>query len=172
MQIDKDIVVSLAYTLMVKDDKSNEKKLVERTGEENPFVFLFGGGGLLEAFENNLRGKKVGDSFDFILTHTEGYGSHSPEYIVNIPIDSFKDEKGSIDFAMLKIGAQIPMMTNQGQRMVGVVANVAPEHVTMDFNHPLAGQDLHFSGSVLSLRPASADELAHGHVHGPGGHHH
>ena len=73
---------------------------------------------------------------------------------------------------MLKIGAIIPMQDNEGHHMRGVVVKVGINDVSMDFNHPLAGQHLRFEGEVVALRAATEDELAHGHVHGPGGHHH
>jgi FKBP-type peptidyl-prolyl cis-trans isomerase SlyD len=73
---------------------------------------------------------------------------------------------------MVKVGNTLPMTDNEGNRLQGVVEEITDVHVRMDFNHPLAGQDLRFKGIVLDIRDASAEELAHGHVHGPHGHHH
>jgi FKBP-type peptidyl-prolyl cis-trans isomerase SlyD len=73
---------------------------------------------------------------------------------------------------MVKVGNVLPMTDSDGNQMRGSVQEITGEHVRMDFNHPLAGQDLHFAGEVLEIRDATKEELSHGHVHGPGGHHH
>jgi len=171
MMIDKDKVVSVNYHLTVKEEDGGES-LVEKTDTQHPFVFLFGSGGLLEAFENNLKGKKVGDTFDFYIKADEGYGQKDADHIVNIPIEAFQAEDGSIDTEMVQIGQMLPMVDNTGHRLQGMVEEVTDQHVRMDFNHPLAGQELHFVGEVLEVRIATEEEIAHGHVHGPGGHHH
>lgn len=172
MTIDTNRVVSVSYTLTAKKAGEKEETQVEKTKEGDPFVFLYGVGGLIEGFENNLRGKKVGDTFDFHILPAEGYGEVNFENIVNIPVNAFHDEKGQLDHEMVKVGNMLPMTDNQGNRMNGMVHEVTGEHVRMDFNHPLAGQELHFVGEVLEIRDASAEELSHGHVHGAGGHHH
>jgi FKBP-type peptidyl-prolyl cis-trans isomerase SlyD len=73
---------------------------------------------------------------------------------------------------MLEIGNELPMTDSDGNRLVGIVADVNDKIVVMDFNHPMAGEDLHFVGSILEVREATSEEISHGHVHGPGGHHH
>jgi FKBP-type peptidyl-prolyl cis-trans isomerase SlyD len=170
MIIENKKVVSVNYHLTVKEN--NQEVLVEKTDAEHPFVFLFGAGGLLEAFENNLKGKKVGDSFDFNIDAENGYGLVDEDSIVTIPIEAFKAEDGTIDEETVKVGNTLPMTDNEGNRLQGVVDEITDVHVRMDFNHPLAGEDLHFKGIVLDIRDASEEELAHGHVHGPHGHHH
>ena len=170
MIIESKKVVSVNYHLTVNEN--NQEILVEKTDAEHPFVFLFGAGGLLEAFESNLKGKKVGDSFDFRIDAENGYGLVDEDSIVTIPIDAFKAEDGTIDEEMVKVGNTLPMTDNEGNRLQGVVDEITDVHVRMDFNHPLAGQDLRFKGIVLDIREASAEELSHGHVHGPHGHHH
>lgn len=172
MTIENKKVVSLNYHLTVRDEKKGGEVLIEKTDKANPFVFLFGSGGLLEAFENNLKGKKAGDLFDFTIDYKNGYGSHDSGHIVNIPIAAFKNEKGVFDSEMVKLGNTLPMVDNEGNHLQGTVKEITAEHVRMDFNHPLAGQDLHFVGEVLEVRHATEEELSHGHVHGPGGHHH
>lgn len=168
MTIDKDTVVSVNYHLSVKG--SGEK--VEETSKEHPFVFLFGAGGLLPDFENNLQGKKIGDKFDFFIDHKNGYGVRDEQHVVMIPIDAFLGEDGKLDAENVKVGVTLPMVDNDGNRLYGQVLEITLEHVKMDFNHPLAGKDLHFKGEVLEVRAASKDEIAHGHVHGEHGHHH
>ena len=171
MTIEKNKVVSVEYTLTVKNG-SGEESLVEKTDKAHPFVFLFGAGGLIPAFEDNLSGKKVGDGFDFYIKAAEGYGEHDAGHVVNIPIEAFKGEDGKVNTDEVAVGKTLPMIDNQGHRLQGLVQEVNEQFVRMDFNHPLAGQDLHFTGKVIEVREATAEEISHGHVHGPGGHHH
>ena len=170
MNIEKNKAVSVSYELRIAE---NEKKiLVEKTETAHPLVFLFGSGGMLEAFENNLKGLKVGDNFDFVIDYRNGYGERHPDNITQIPIEVFKDEKGTLNLEKLKIGTVLPMVDDRGHRLHGLIKAVSSDTVTMDFNHTLAEKDLHFTGKVLQIRNATSDEIAHGHIHGAGGHHH
>lgn len=168
MKIENNTVVSVNYLLAKKD--TGEK--IEETSTQHPFVFIFGNGGLLEDFESNLLNKKAGDSFDFFIDHKRGYGVRDEQHIVMIPIDSFMGDDGKFDSENVKLGVTLPMVDNEGNRLYGTVVEITAEYVKMDFNHPLAGQDLHFKGEVLEVRAASQEELDHGHVHGEHGHHH
>lgn len=168
MTIENNTVVSVNYLLA----KKGTGEQIEQTSKEHPFVFIFGAGGLLEDFETNLRNKKVGDTFDFFIEHTRGYGVRDEQHIVMIPIDAFLAEDGKLDEENVKVGVTLPMIDNEGGKLYGMVKEITAEYVKMDFNHPLAGQDLHFKGEVLEVRAASEEELAHGHVHGEHGHHH
>jgi FKBP-type peptidyl-prolyl cis-trans isomerase SlyD len=168
MTIENNTVVSVDYNLTVKGTEEQ----IEKTSKENPFVFLFGAGGLLEDFETNLRGKKAGDSFDFFIESSRGYGVRDEQHVVMIPAEAFQGEDGKFDSENVKAGVTLPMVDNEGNRLYGKVMEITAEHVKMDFNHPLAGTDLHFKGEVLEVRQATADEISHGHVHGPHGHHH
>jgi FKBP-type peptidyl-prolyl cis-trans isomerase SlyD len=94
MIIQNEKVVSVNYTLRVNDQIGQEEEIVEQTTPGNPFIFIFGSGGLLEAFEANLNGLKVGDEFDFFIEAQAGYGLKHDDHIVNIPRDAFLDEKG------------------------------------------------------------------------------
>lgn len=170
MIIEKNKVVSVDYELTVEDN--GEDTLVEKTTVQEPFVFLFGTGDLLEEFEKNLSGLKVGEKFDFVIPSDKGYGERIPENMVDLSIEAFRDEDGEIDEEVLVIGTMLPMTDSDGNRLQGIVAAVTEDTVTMDFNHPLAEKALHFSGKVLNIREATADELNHGHAHGPDGHHH
>jgi len=172
MTIATNKVVSVMYKLTVSDNNFQSEELVEETAPESPFTFLFGSGGLLEEFESNLNGLSTGASFDFKITADNGYGHASQENVVRIPIDAFKAPGEDLDTEAVAPGNFLPMVDDQGNHMQGLVLEVGAEFVVMDFNHPLAGKDLHFVGSVIEIRDASAEEIAHGHVHGPGGHHH
>jgi FKBP-type peptidyl-prolyl cis-trans isomerase SlyD len=168
MQITTNKVVSLKYKL--SNHQSGEK--IEETNEENPLVFLYGVGGLIPEFEENLADKKIGDTFDFHIISSNAYGDHDPEHIAMIPSNVFHDDNGNFDNDMFQVGAMIPMSDSEGNHMQGKIVEVDEENVKMDFNHPLAGTDLHFQGEILDIREATEDELAHGHVHGEHGHQH
>jgi FKBP-type peptidyl-prolyl cis-trans isomerase SlyD len=170
MKIDKDTVVSVEYHLS-SSMQGGPENLVEQTSPEHPFVFLYGGGNLLPDFENFLKGKTSGDAFDFRIEAVKGYGLPQEDYIVNIDKQAFFVD-GKFDEGRVKVGNELQMNDHEGNVLVGIVTQIEEEKVTMDFNHPLAGHDLHFIGKVLEVRAASQEEIDHGHVHGPGGHHH
>jgi FKBP-type peptidyl-prolyl cis-trans isomerase SlyD len=172
MIIEKNKVVSVNYILTVYDKEGEAETLVEETSIENPFVFLYGNGDLLEDFETALDNKVKGDKFDFKVAFERGYGQVHPDHIVNVPAEAFKDEDGNMDEEMVVVGNMLPMHDQEGNRMQGLVMEITDTYVKMDFNHPLAGKNLHFIGEVLEVRNATLEELSHGHVHGPGGHQH
>ncbi len=168
MIIEKNTVVSLHYRL-TENDAAGE--LVEETFGSQPLVFLYGAGQMIQEFERQLEGKAQGDDFSFGIKSEEAYGEHDPDAVVLLPISTFEMD-GEIDHEMLTPGNVIPMSDDQGNRLNGVVTEVNDEGVTIDFNHPMAGVNLYFTGTIESLRAASAEEVAHGHVHGPGAHQH
>lgn len=165
MKIDKNTVVTVTYTLKV------DGELVEQTNKENPLTFLAGVGMMIPGFENQLVGKEPGDQYDITVQPEEGYGETDPEAIVDLPKDIFKVD-GQIQEDMLVVGNIIPLQDQNGHPLQGVVLEVGDDTVKMDLNHRLSGKTLHFTGEVLEVRPATEDEISHGHVHGPGGHHH
>lgn len=172
MNISEKTVVSVNYHLTVPGENGGDEITIEKTSVEEPFTFLTGVGQLLPLFEQNLSGKKAGDKFDFRINAEEGYGTYQLDHVVNLPIENFLDESGKLDSEVIAVGKNVPMVDNEGHRLWGKVIEVSLQHVKMDFNHPLAGKELHFDGEVLEVRAATAEELEHGHVHGPGGHHH
>lgn len=167
MKVALNKVVSVTYRLEA-NAQGEEKIHIETAGNESPLVFLFGAGGLIPAFEENLEGKSVGDKFSFTIDAGNAYGEINNEALVELPIDIFKVD-GVIDMAMLKTGNTIPMNDHEGNRLDGKVIGITGDKVKMDFNHPLAGHDLHFSGEVIDIRDASTEEIQHGHAHT--GHH-
>lgn len=160
-------VVSISYKLT----EQGSDETVELVTGEDPFVFLLGSGNLLEAFERNLTGLEAGQTFDFILTSQEAYGDPDQEAIVKIPVDAFMID-GKFAEDLVVVGQPIRMQDQTGNPLVGMVIERGLEAVTIDFNHPMAGKALHFRGEVISIRQATEEELEHGHVHGPGDHHH
>lgn len=170
MKITKNTVVSLTYDLQVSDAQ-HEKTFVEKADQANPLVFLFGAGGLIPAFENNVDGLTVGDKFEFEIPAAEAYGLADENAVVALPKDVFKVD-GKVDTEMLQVGNVLPMSDEEGNRLNGRIVEVTDDQVIMDFNHPLAGKDLHFKGEVVGVREAAPEEISHGHVHHDGHHHH
>ena len=168
MTIQENMVVSVDYKL--SNHKTGEH--IEATTAEQPMVFLYGVGGIIPQFEENLLGKSIGDAFDFSIVAEHAYGHSNEEQIAMIPLDVFHDENGQFDATYFSVGSLIPMSDSEGNQLRGKIMEVTSEMIKMDFNHPLAGQDLHFSGSIVDIREATSDEIAHGHAHGPGGHEH
>ena len=170
MKIEKNKVVSVTYELSTTDPAGNNV-LIENAGEDHPMVFLFGHSGLPEKFESELDGLNIGDKFKFILESEEAYGGFENEAVVRLPLDIFMVE-GEFNVADFPIGKFVPMSDPEGNIMQGKVLEVTESDIQMDFNHPLAGMNLHFDGSVMDVREASSEEISHGHVHGEGGHDH
>ena len=155
MEIGRNKFVSLTYQLRLN---GAEGEMIEETSKDSPLEFLFGAGRMIEMFEQKLENMKEGDSFNFELKADEAYGQVNSDAVVELPKNIF-EVNGSTDEEMLTVGNSIPMQDAQGNRLNGIVLELTDETVKMDFNHPLAGEDLHFSGSVLAVREATEDEL-------------
>jgi FKBP-type peptidyl-prolyl cis-trans isomerase SlyD len=166
MIIAKDKVVSVSYELR----NTKEGEIVEKTHEQQPLTFLFGHNNMLPKFEDYLLGKKVGDSFEFMLSAADSYGEINPEVIIDIPNTVFSQD-GKINSAEVYVGRQLTMQDNSGRKFNGIVIEIKETSVKMDFNHPMAGQTLFFNGQILEIREATEVELQHGHVHQHGHHH-
>lgn len=170
MIISEDKAVSVNYHLSGKKNNQPEE-LIEQTSTDHPFVFLFGFGNVLPQFEENLAGKKQGEKFDFTIEAEHGYGNYEKDYVIRLNRSVFEVD-GKFDNERIQVGRDIEMSDSDGNPLMGRVLSIDAEAVEMDFNHPLAGYQLHFTGEVLEVRDATAEELDHGHVHGPHGHHH
>jgi FKBP-type peptidyl-prolyl cis-trans isomerase SlyD len=165
MKIDKHTVASVTYTLSIEGQE------IEQAGKDNPLTFLVGVGMMIPGFENQLLGKAPGDSYNITVEPSEGYGEVNDDAIAYLPISVFMVD-GQLQEDMLTPGMVIPLQDQDGNPMEATILEVEEERVKMDFNHMLAGKTLNFSGEVLEVRQATAEEIDHGHVHGPGGHHH
>lgn len=161
MTISNEKVVTLVYQLKVDN---SEGDIVETVKEDKPFVFLYGAGFMLLKFEENLNGLKAGENFEFTLKSDDAYGQASEEALLDLPKNTFEVD-GKIEEGLLAEGNVIPMQNNEGQKFNGVVVEVKKESVVIDFNHPLAGDDLHFTGNIIEVRDATKEEMEHGHVH-------
>ena len=163
MQIKKDTVVAVHYVLTVDGDQID-------ASQDQALVYLHGHGMMIPGFESSLEGLKAGEKYDFKVAAADGYGTFREELIMDLNKEIFLVD-GVMSTQVFE-GAQLQLSNQDGHPMVGVVTKITDDHVQMDFNHQLAGKDLHFSGEIESVREATAEEISHGHVHGPGGHHH
>jgi FKBP-type peptidyl-prolyl cis-trans isomerase SlyD len=168
MTIEQNKVVAVHYTL---NEGTAEGQLVESTHGGEPLAFIYGVGMMIPAFEANLAGMTIGDTFAFGIPAAEAYGVYDETALVEVPKQIFEHE-GSIPDGLLEVGNVLPLQDQEGNRMQGMVAHVTENSVKLDFNHPMAGVDLFFTGHVEDVREADPVELEHGHVHGAGGHQH
>lgn len=157
MKISTNKFVALSYDLNVGED--GERELMERATEETPLEFIYGTNSMLEAFEKNIDGLLEGDSFDFILTPEQAYGEYDDEALVDLPRNIFEQD-GVLNEEVIFEGNTVPMMDTNGNRLNGSVVEVKDDVIKMDFNHPLAGETLNFSGKVLTVRESTPEEIA------------
>lgn len=156
LEIGKYAMVTLTYDLRV-DDENGE--VVEQATETQPLEFLYGAGAMLPKFESQLAGLREGEPFTIKLSSNDAYGEVNEDAVVDLPKHVFL-VGGKFDDELIKIGNTVPMMSSNGQRLNGLVLEVNDDVVTMDFNHPLAGEDLFFAGKVMAVREASDEEVA------------
>lgn len=145
MKIEKNKVVAISYVLKV------EGKVADQAGSDSPLEYTHGTNMLLPKFEAELEGKEPGDSFAFTLTPEEGYGEYNPDCKVDVPKSAFESD-GKLREDLLVIGNIIPMYNGNGQVIQGKIVAIGEDKVTMDFNHPMAGKTLDFTGKVESVR--------------------
>ncbi len=161
MKIEKNKVVTVTYDLRTE---SHESQIVESATKERPLKFIFGTEMMLPSFEANLSGKEQGDKFQFVLKSADAYGESSDKNIIEIPKSAFAID-GKIEDGLLVVGNVISLQDPNGNVFDGRVMEIKGETVVMDFNHPMAGKDLYFTGEIIDVRDATAEELDHGHVH-------
>ena len=157
MRISKDKFVSVTYDLNVGNE--NEQELMESATKERPLQFIYGVGNMLPAFEENIKGLEPGAKFQFSLTPEDAYGEYMEDHVVELPKTIFEVD-GKFDGEYIKEGVTLPMMNSNGERMNGSVLEIKEEVIVMDFNHPLAGETLHFSGEVLDVHEPTEEEIA------------
>ena len=161
MKVGKDKVVLMHYTL-----KNDAGDVIDSSDGADPLPFLQGHGNIIPGLESALEGSKVGDKLDVSIEPEEGYGLRMQDAIQEIPSSALKgvDE--------IKVGMQLQSEDKDGNAFLVSVTKIEDDKITVDGNHPLAGQTLHFSVSIESIRKAEAEELSHGHVHADGQHQH
>ncbi len=156
MQVEKDKVVSIEYTL--KDEHGN----VIDASNGNPLAYLHGHGQIIPGLEKALEGKTVGDKLTVTVPAAEAYGERVEQLVQEVPRQLFQ----GVD--KIEVGMRFEAQSEQGVHSVEVT-KVDGDTITVDGNHPLAGKDLTFDVEIVEIRDATPDELAHGHAHGPGG---
>ena len=160
MQIAKNTVVQIEYTLFAPDGK-----VIDSSKGKSPLAYLHGVGQIIPGLEAALDGKSPGETLTVSVPADQGYGQKNPQLIQSVPRSNFKG------VANIQPGMQFEAGTPQGKRVV-TVTRVDANEVTVDANHPLAGMDLKFDIKIVGARIATQQELDHGHAHGEGGHHH
>ncbi len=160
-------VITVDYKLF-KDTKDG--KMIESTEGKEPLVFMSGVGQMIPDFEKNVADLNVGDTFSFPVKAENAYGVRNEEAIIELPKDMFMQDGKLV--AEVVVGNILPLQDQSGNVHPAKVVSINDETITMDVNHPLAGQDLYFTGTVVEKREATAEELEHGHAHGAGGHQH
>ncbi|MDR1985282.1 MAG: FKBP-type peptidyl-prolyl cis-trans isomerase [Prevotellaceae bacterium] len=153
MKIETNKSVALAYVLKV------DGEIVEKVNKEQPMRFIFGQGYLLPKFEKNIKGKEIGDTFEFELKAADAYGEIDDDAFVELSKDIFEVD-GKIDESLFTIGNVIPMRDSQGNQLNGSVDSVSDTAIVMNFNHPLAGCNLNFTGEVVDVHDITPEEFA------------
>lgn len=160
MLVAADKVVLIHYTL-----KNGEGKVLDSSSGGEPLAYIHGHGNLIPGLEKELEGKGTGDKLNVSVAPAEGYGERDAGLVQRVPRRSFGG-------ASVKPGMQFQAQTSSGETRIATVKSVQGDMVTVDMNHALAGEHLHFQVEITEVRDATEEELSHGHVHGPGGHHH
>jgi FKBP-type peptidyl-prolyl cis-trans isomerase SlyD len=160
MAIAQDSVVTIHYTL--KDDAG---EIIDSSVDAEPLAYLHGHGNLVPGLERELEGKDVGAKFNVTVQPQDGYGDYDKKLVQRVP------RRALAGIANIRVGMRLQMQSAEGPRTV-VITNLIGDMVTLDGNHPLAGKALNFEVEVTDIRAATEEELSHGHVHGPGDHHH
>lgn len=157
MKISANKFVVVTYDLYVGEGE--ERELMEKATREVPLKFIYGTGSMIQAFEDALMGLESGAAFDFTITPENAYGEYNEDYVLDLPKNIFEVD-GKFDSEMIQEGNTVPMMDSNGNRMNGSVLEVRDDVVVMDFNHPLAGETLHFKGEVIDVHEPTAEEIA------------
>lgn len=148
-------MVSLVYELRENDING---AVIEKVEFAKPFKFIYGTGKLLQSFESAIDNLSPGDKFQFTLAPAKAYGEKKEELIIDVPKSIFEID-GKIDENICRVGNEIPMTGGSGEEFYGTISEIKENSVTMDFNHPMAGVGLCFTGSILEVREPSDEEL-------------
>ena len=168
MKVENQKVVTLEYDLYV-DGENGQEEMMEKATAEAPLVYCHGEGMMLPAFERAMEGLAEGEAFDFRIPCEEAYGEYDTDGVLQLDKKMFYNGDGEFDSERVYVGAIVPMNTADGQVINAQIAEITKEHVTIDLNHPLAGENLHFVGKVLHIRQVTEGELKALHHHGCGG---
>ena len=153
------VVVSMEYTLHV------DGKLLDSSEGQGPLQFLTGYGNIIAGLENEMMGMKIGESKDVVVQPADGYGEFDEDAFMEVAKKDFPKDMS------LEVGAELSVRDNADNARTAFVDSIEGDTVTLNFNHPLAGDELHFHVKVVALREPNDEELEHGHVHEAGHHH-
>ena len=153
------VVVSMEYSLHV------DGELLDTSDGQGPLQFLVGYGNVISGLEQEMMGMKIGDNKDVVVQPEDGYGEFDEEAFITVPRDQFPKD------IPVEVDTELTVRDDEGHARYARVDSVEGDTVRLDFNHPLAGAELHFSVKVVALREPSDEELEHGHVHEEGHHH-
>lgn len=160
MQIAKDRVITLSYTL-----KDNDDNILDQS-DDGSFCYLHGASNIIPGLENALTGKIAGDELSVSIPPEEAYGMRDAAREQEVPRNMFPPEQE------IEVGMQFHAESPDGQAVMVIISKVEEETIFVDGNHPLAGVQLNFDVKIMEIRDASEEEIEHGHVHGPHGHDH
>ncbi|MFP4090340.1 MAG: peptidylprolyl isomerase [Cyclobacteriaceae bacterium] len=155
MRVEENHIITMSYELR---DSDASGQVLEVMDIAYPFIFFYKSEGILDAFQENLRGLASGETFDFVLSEEEAYGPKKESQLAEIPIERFVIDEEMAD-SIRDVGQYVSVTDDQGNTQNGKVVRKSATHLTVDFNHAMAGKDLHFSGRILNIRKASADEI-------------
>jgi FKBP-type peptidyl-prolyl cis-trans isomerase SlyD len=158
--VQNNVVVSMEYTLHVDNEE------IDSSRGQDPLQFLVGHGNVISGLEREMIGMKVGDSKDVVIAPAEGYGEFNEEAFMDVPRSAFPKDME------IEEGSELTVRDDSGQARYARVDTIEGDNVVLNFNHPLAGDELHFNVKVVGLREPTTEELEHGHVHQGDGHHH
>ena len=157
MKISENKLVTAEYQLFVKNSNGS-LELMEETTPEFPLRYLHGLGMMMPKFEELMEGKTQGENFEFAIAAADAYGEYSEENIIDLPMNVFTAD-GKLDEERVFEGAVVPLVDSTGQRINAEVVSVGENSITVDLNHPLAGEELHFKGKILGVHTPTEDEL-------------
>jgi FKBP-type peptidyl-prolyl cis-trans isomerase SlyD len=158
-KVQNDLVVSMEYTLHV------DGKVMDSSEGQDPLEFLAGASNIITGLEREMIGMKIGESKDVVISPEDGYGEMDEEAYMDVPRSEFPEDMP------MRPGVEMEMSDDDGNPMYARIDSVDGDTVTLNFNHPLAGKELHFNVKVVGLRAATKEELEHGHAHSAGHNH-
>jgi len=169
-QVNENMAVFISYKMFGTKDGS-EELLLEEVTAEHPEGFIFGIHTQFPALEDDIRGKEEGYNFNISVSKEDAYGNYDDNLVLDLKKEVFIMD-GQFDSENVVPGRHLHFMTPDGTEVMGKILKIGLETVKVDFNNPLAGYDLRFEGRIEKIRPATQEELDHGHLHDPGHHHH
>ena len=150
-------LVTVEYQLFVKNEDGS-MELMEATTNDNPLRYFHGVGTMLPAFEREMEGKSAGDEFEFSIPCAEAYGEHTEDNLLDLPMSVFSSD-GKLDEEKFFVGAIVPLVDSDGQRINAEIMEIGKDYIKVDLNHPLAGEDLYFKGKILDAHQPTEEEI-------------